>query len=154
MSEDQNQKSWDQAKIVEGTTLLKKTLSMQSVGAYQLQAAISAIHAESPDWSSTDWNQINALYELLYQVQPSAVIRVNHAVATSYAVSIPAALALLATIENEKAMHSYQPFYATRADLLSRHGDKKSAKKDYKRAIELSDNQALSDFLNRKLAAC
>ncbi len=148
---DQNRELWDSTRIKEGTSLLKATLAKQQVGPYQLQAAISAIHAESISWSDTDWQQISAIYELLYATQPSPVVRVNQSVAFSYAYSAEEALALLATIENNESMLNYQPFYAARADLHIRTGQRSQARADLKRAIELSHNTSQIEFLEEKL---
>jgi len=150
--EYQNRHGWDKSKILEGTTLLKATLRKQQLGAYQLQAAISAVHAESESWDATDWIQINALYELLYQMQPSAVIRVNQAMAKSYAVSVDAALGLLDEIKSDKSMRSYQPFFAARADLYFRNNNMVAAAIDFKKAITLSDNEANKAFLQSRLS--
>lgn len=149
--ENQDRQQWDKAKIQEGTKLLKATLKKQQVGSYQLQAAISAVHAESETWSATDWVQINALYELLHQMQPSAVIRVNQAIAQSYAVSVDAALCLLDEIKTDKSMQDYQPFYAARADLYARNNDHKAAERDLRKAINLSDNDVNKAFLQSRL---
>jgi len=149
--EHQNRAAWDKNKIREGTTLLKATLSKQQVGKYQLQAAISAIHAEAPSWHDTDWSQINALYELLHTMHPTAVVQVNHAIAMSHADSALSALSLLKTIECDPSMQHYQPFFAARADLNLRCGNKTAARKDFKRAIELSENEAQAAYLKNQL---
>ena len=149
--EHQNRSTWDKGKIAEGVDLLKMTLAKQQIGAYQLQAAISALHAESASWKDTDWPQINALYELLYTTQPSAVIRINQAVAVSYADSVNSALTMLSEIAADKSVQTYQPFYAARADLHLRAGNKSAAKRDFKTAIELSDNKAQIAFLEQRL---
>ena len=149
--EYQNRNRWDQNKIEEGTALLKQTLKRQQIGPYQLQAAISAVHAESKDWAETDWAQINALYELLFSVQPSNVVRVNQAMAMSYAVSIESALDLLETLEKDPSILRYQPFYAMRADLYARLGDRESALSDLEMAVELNDNAARRDFLQDRI---
>lgn len=149
--EDQNRAAWDKAKISEGTALLKSTLARQQVGMYQLQAAISAIHAEAPSWNETDWSQINALYELLHSMHPTAVVQVNHAIAMSHAESVESALALLKTIESDSGMQQYQPFFAARADLNLRCGNNAAARKDFRKAIALSENEAQSAYLKSRL---
>jgi len=149
--EHQNRAAWDKTKISEGTALLKQTLARQQVGVYQLQAAISAVHAESSSWEQTDWHQISALYSLLHSMHPTAVVRVNHAIAISHSDSPGAALALLKTIESDPSMQQYQPFFAARADLNLRHGNPSTARKDFKRAIELSDNEAQTAYLENRL---
>jgi len=151
--EHQDRTRWDQARITEGTDLLKETLTKQKIGAYQLQAAISAVHAESLSWEETDWAQINALYQLLHATQPSNVVLVNHSVAKSYAESVDAALRLLSSIEDDKGMQNYQPFFAARADFHIRKGDIDAGKQDLKKAITLSDNESRRKFLEDKLAS-
>lgn len=149
--DQQNRSSWDKEKISEGTNLLKDTLTKQQIGPYQLQAAISALHAESPSWIDTDWHQINSLYELLYATHPSSVIRINQSIALSYANSVTAALAMLSEVAKDKSMQAYQPFFAARADLHLRDGNKNSARSDFQKAIELSDNEAQIEFLQLRL---
>lgn len=149
--EHQNRRRWDQGKITQGAELLKKTLIKKRVGPYQLQAAISALHAESDDWQSTDWPQISALYALLHDIQPSPVIRLNHALAVSYARSVEEALQMMDAAAGSGALEFYQPYYAAMADLLVRSGKSGAAASHLKKAIELSENQAEADFLQRKL---
>lgn len=151
--EDQNRKRWDRARIGEGDRLLRQTLPRGQVGPYQLQAAISALHAQSPDWAQTDWPQIAALYELLYQVQPSPVVRVNQAMAVSYARSIPEALQLLGSVADDPHLNHYQPYHAARADLLARNGENGAACASYAQAIALTEQSAERAFLEQKLAA-
>jgi len=149
--EHQARSTWDKDKIREGTCLLKETLKKQKIGVYQLQAAISALHAESKDWHNTDWPQINALYELLFTIQPSPVVRVNQSVALSYAQSPEAALDMLRTIETDVSMKEYQPFYAARGDLYRRLGQQEKARADLLTAINLSENSLQKEFLGKRL---
>ena len=150
--EFQNRSRWDKAKIREGTNLLKITLAKQKLGVYQLQAAISALHSEAASWEDTDWAQINALYELLYSMHPSAVVRVNHAMAHSYAQNPTSALAMLETLAEDTSMQRYQPFYTARADLQYRCGHLEVAQKDFNRAIDLSKNSVQQSYLRDRLA--
>lgn len=149
--EDQNRKRWDKAKISEGINLIKSALSKQRLGPYQLQAAISAVHAESISWQDTDWAQIVALYNLLYSMQPSPVIRINQAIAVSYSQSLNTALVMLNDANQAGKLDKYQPFYAAKADILSRMGNKFEANLSYKIAIELSYNKREKDFLIQKM---
>jgi len=149
--EHQNRELWDKAKIREGTALLKATLVRQQIGSYQIQAAISALHSEAKTWEETDWPQINALYELLYSMQPTAVVKLNQAIAMSHVNGPEKALNMLETIAQESGMQSYQPFFAARADLHLRHGDTDAAKADFEKAIDLSENSVQRDFLRNRL---
>lgn len=150
--EDQDRTLWDQTKIREGTLLVKAVLPRRPLGPYRLQAAISAIHAESPSWQMTDWDQILALYALLYSLQPSPVVRVNQAMAVSYAHSPAAALTMLEEVAGDGKLDHYQPYFAARADLLARGGRREEAKACFERAIDLSDNSSERTFLKGKAA--
>ena len=148
--EDQNRKRWDRAKIAEGDALLRRALPQGAVGPYQLQAAISGLHAGSPTWDDTDWAQIAALYTLLFQIQPSPVVQVNHAVAVSYARSAAEGIALLDPLKDTPVFARYQPYHAACAALFAREGDRTRAKQSYAAAITLTDDPAERHFLERK----
>ncbi len=147
----QDRKLWDQSKILEGTTLIKQALKKQQIGPYQLQASISALHAEAKNWEHTDWPQINALYELLYRMYPSAVVRINQSIAMSYATSIKAAIDLLKQVKASTQINDYQPWYVAMADLLDRDGKRDESIPLLEKAIELTDNDAEKQFLQKKL---
>lgn len=148
--EHQNRRRWDRAKIAQGDSLLRKTLAAGAAGPYQIQAAISGLHAGSPTWEDTDWAQITALYALLFQIQPTPVVQINHAVAVSYAQSAVEALALLEHLQEAPGFARYQPFHAARADLFGRIGDTVRAKQSYEDAIALTDDPAERGFLRNK----
>jgi len=148
--QDQNRQKWDKGKFREGQALLTNTLKKQKIGSYQLQASISAIHNEAPSWEKTDWQQITGLYQLLYQLQPSPVVRLNQAMAVSYAESIEKAMKMLDEIADHKNIQYYQPYYVTRSDLARRAGDHKQAGHYLNRAIELTENDVEKEFLMRK----
>ncbi|OED42430.1 RNA polymerase subunit sigma-24 [Chromatiales bacterium (ex Bugula neritina AB1)] len=149
--EFQNRNQWDKHKIEEGRVLLQITLRRQQIGVYQLQACVSALHSEASSWEDTDWKQICSLYELLYAVQPSPVVRINQAIAISYSESTESALEVLKTLEGEASVADYQPYFAARADVCFRAGDTRAAIVHLKRAIELSENQREKQFLQKKL---
>ncbi len=150
--EDQNRQKWDKGKFREGKALLTNTLKKQKIGPYQLQASISALHNESPSWEKTDWAQISALYQLLFQLQPSPVVRLNQAMAVSYAESIEPAMDILDEIAEHKNIQKYQPYYVARADLARRAGDVKRAKVYLNQAIELTNNEIEKEFLIKKMS--
>ncbi|WP_234416952.1 RNA polymerase sigma factor [Loktanella sp. Alg231-35] len=151
--ERQNRKRWDRAKIAEGDHLLRATLPKGAVGPYQLQAAISGIHASSPTWEDTDWPQIAALYGLLFQIQRTPVVQINHAVAVSYAQSPMVALAMLDQVQNTANFAQYQPYHAARADLHARNADVTAAIDCYDQAIALTDDDAERRFLQVRRGA-
>lgn len=146
--EDQDRSLWDHATISKANEFLTLTLKKAQPGPYQIQAAISALHSSAPDWVSTDWQQICALYAALFRATQSPVVALNQAVAEAQ-ISDPSDA--LTKIDRLEQLVSYQPFHAARADLLvrlDRYGDAQIA---YDRAIALSKNEAEKTFLiNRR----
>src|SRR5256886_13083860 len=79
----QNRALWDRRQIAEGVALLSAALPKGSVGPYQLQAAIAAVHDEAGRVEDTDWPQILALYELLRRMSDNPMVILNHAIAAA-----------------------------------------------------------------------
>ncbi len=151
--EDQNRARWDRAKITEGAALVEQALTTGPPGPYALQAAISALHAQAPSFAATDWPQIVALYGELARLDPNPIIRVNQAVALSYADSPEPALALLDAVAVSQDLGRYQPLHASRADLLARLARHAEAAESYRAAIALARAPEQVDFLTRRLNA-
>lgn len=149
--DQQDRSRWNRDRIEAGERLLRRALSMRSNGPYQVQAAISAVHAGAASYAGTDWRQITGLYEKLHEMRPSPVVRLNQAVALSYAENAEAGLDLLVEIEGDGALDRYQPYHAARADLLRRAGRTADAVTAYRRAVELSGNAAERRFLETRL---
>jgi len=146
---DQDRSSWDHGQIAEGRTLLISALAQGSPGPYQVQAAISAVHADAPDAEGTDWSQIAELYAVLAAMTPSPVVEVNRAVAVGMA---RGPLEGLATLEGITAdLDDYGPAQVARADMLERAGDLEGARSAYEAAIASTDNAAEREHLTRRL---
>jgi RNA polymerase sigma-70 factor (ECF subfamily) len=142
--EDQDRSLWDAARIDEGIRVLDRAVSLRRPGPYQLQAAIAAAHAEQRPRA-----EIVALYEALATIDPSPVVRLNHAVAVALDGNVEAGLALLDGIEG---LDEYHLFHAARADLLRRLERHDDAADSYRRALELATSDSESRFLERRLA--
>ena len=147
--EHQNRALWDRSMIAEGDALVSRALSRRRPGPFQLQAAISAVHAQAESHGETGWDEIVLLYDELGRYAPSPVVTLNQAVALSYARSPQAALGLLAEIGD--GLRDYQPYHACRADILARAGETDAAVAAYESAIALSANESESAFLRRRL---
>ncbi len=130
----QDRSLWDQAEIGEGTTLLTESLSRGSVGLYQLQAAIAAVHDEATRAEDTDWPQILALYELLRRVSPSPMVTLNHAIATAMVSGPAKGLELLTALERDERLAEHHRLDAVRAHLLEMLGDRGEAIACYRAA--------------------
>jgi len=128
----QDRSLWDQEEISEGTALITETLSKGSVGAYQLQAAIAAVHAESSRAEDTDWPQILALYGLLKQMSDNPMVMLNHAIATAMVHGPSAGLDLLRTLDEDGRLTGHHRLDAVRAHLLEMAGDRESAIAHYR----------------------
>ncbi|MEU9056415.1 RNA polymerase sigma factor [Streptomyces sp. NPDC048384] len=152
--EDQDRTAWDRAEADEGAALLETALRRGRPGPYQIQAAIAACHTTAPSAEDTDWADIAALYGELARLVPSAVVRLNRAVAVGMADGTDAGLALVAELEEEGDLAGYHLLPATRADLLRRSGRTDEAAQAYRSALELVENDAERRFLERRLAEC
>jgi RNA polymerase sigma-70 factor (ECF subfamily) len=146
--DEQDRSRWNQAKIREGVAVLDEALTLNQPGPYQVQAAISALHAEAPTAEATDWPQIAMLYGALAKLMPSPVVEVNRAVAVAMAEGASAGLALLHRI---RGAEDFYPYHAARADLLRRTGQREAAADAYGRAIALCQNSAERAYLQRRL---
>jgi len=128
----QDRSLWDRVEISEGIDLLTAALSKGSVGLYQLQAAIAAVHDEAERTEDTDWPQILALYELLNRVSPSPMVTLNHAIAAAMVHGPAKGLELLRALDTDPRLASHYRLAAVRAHLLERTGDYEAAIEHYR----------------------
>jgi RNA polymerase sigma-70 factor (ECF subfamily) len=142
---EQDRTRWDRALIEEGQGIVRRCLRQGQPGAYQVQAAINAVHADAPTVEETDWSQIVALYDQLLALAPTPVVALNRAVAIGEVQGPAAALALVDVLE----LDDYHPFHATRADLLRRLGRNGEAAAAYERAADVAPTDAERSFLRR-----
>ena len=142
--EDQDRGLWNRARIDEGLRVLDRAVSLRRPGPYQLQAAIAAAHAEERPKA-----EIVLLYEALASLDPSPVVQLNRAVAVALAGDVGEGLALLDEVEG---LEQYHLLHAARADLYRRLDRRGEAAVAYRRALELTTNQAETRYLERRLA--
>jgi RNA polymerase sigma-70 factor, ECF subfamily len=151
---DQDRSRWDQAQITTGKALLEKALLLQHPGPYQIQAAISALHAEAARPEETDWPQIAALYNVLYRMNNTPVIELNRAVAVGMASGPLSGLRLLEELVARGDLATYHPFYLARADMLRRLGRQAEACEQYRKALEFCQNQVEREVILDQLRGC
>ena len=125
--EAQDRALWDRGAIAEGVALVSATLSKGAVGAYQLQAAIAAVHDEAARAADTDWPQILALYGVLKRLSDNPVVALNHAIAAAMVDGPRAGLALVDAIDASGRLAGSHRLDATRAHLFERAGDVQAA---------------------------
>jgi RNA polymerase sigma factor (sigma-70 family) len=143
----QDRTLWDRAEISEGTELLTAALSKASVGLYQLQAAIAAVHDEAETVEDTDWPQILALYELLKRVSPSPMVTLNHAIAAAMVHGPAKGLELLRTLDRDPRMAGHYRLDAVRAHLVEKMGDQEAAIKHYRIAAARTTSMPERNYL-------
>ncbi|TIQ00652.1 MAG: RNA polymerase sigma factor [Mesorhizobium sp.] len=138
--EDQDRSLWSRKMIDEGLALVDKALRHHKPGPYQVQAAIAALHARAERPEDTDWNEIELLYSLLEQMQPSPVVTLNRAVAVAKVRGPEAALAMIEPLEQRLA--GYFHFFGLKGGLLMQLGRGEEARIAFDRAIALANTAA------------
>ena len=149
--QDQDRTQWDAAEIDEGAAVLRAAMRRDNLGPYQLQAAIAACHATAATAADTNWAQICRIYDQLVTLVPSAVVRLNRAVAVAMADGPQAGLLLVDQLAAGGALAGYHLLPATRADLLRRLDRHADAADAYRQALDLTANEAERRFLARRL---
>jgi len=151
--EDQDRSGWDHAEIDEGRSHVERALRMRRPGAYQLQAAIAAVHADAARSGAIDWAEIVGLYDELLRLEPSPIVELNRAVAVSKAFGPERALPILDALAAADALPGYHHLQAARADVLRRLGRDAEAADAYREAIELAPTTTERSFLEGRLEA-
>ncbi|MDO9568415.1 MAG: sigma factor [Hydrogenophaga sp.] len=147
----QNRARWDHLLIRRGLAALARAEALnQPPGSYRLQAQIAACHARAPSADATDWHRIAALYAQLMRVAPSPVVELNQAVAVGMAEGPAAGLAIVETLQQDKALQRYPWLQAVRGDLLEKLGRAEEARAAFAQAAELSENQREKELLARR----
>jgi RNA polymerase sigma factor (sigma-70 family) len=123
----QDRTLWDQKQISEGVALITGSLSRGSIGAYQLQAAIAAVHDEAARAEDTDWPQILALYDLLKRMSDNPMVILNHAIAAAMVHGPSSGLELLDALDADGRLTGHHRLDAVRAHLLELAGDHQAA---------------------------
>ena len=141
----QDRSLWMSAEIESGVALLDRAVARGRPGPYQIKAAIAACHVQE---KGSDWLQIAALYDSLVRFEPTAIVRLNRAVAYAEAGALDLALRMLEALQDE--LNGYQPFHAAHAELLSKSGNFAKARLAYDKAIGLAASKADIAFLTHR----
>ena len=149
--EQQDRSLWNRDQIAEGISLTERALRSRRFGAYTLQAAIAAVHAESSSATSTDWRQIKLLYDRLLRIQPSPVVELNRAVAIAMCEGPEQGLWLVDDLLAREHLSHYHLAHSARADLCRRLGRIPEARASYEKALALARQEPERRFLARRL---
>jgi len=148
----QDRSLWNRAMIDEGVALVSEALRGGSIGLYQLQAAISAVHDEAPNAEETDWPQILALYEVMKRITDNPMVSLNHAIAAAMVRGPAHGLQLLRVLDADTRIAGHYRIDAVRGHLLERAGDVENAIKHFRAAAEGTTNTPERNYLLMKVA--
>jgi RNA polymerase sigma-70 factor (ECF subfamily) len=149
--EDQDRSLWNREQIAEGLALLEKALNSRRFGAYTLQAAIAAVHAQAESATVTDWRQIVTIYDRLVQVQPSPIVMLNRAVAITMCEGPEAGLTQIDAVLEHGELANYYLAHSARADLYRRLGRTDEARASYEKALALTQQEPERQFLQERI---
>jgi RNA polymerase sigma-70 factor (ECF subfamily) len=149
---EQDTTRWSRELITEAEHVLIEASRARAPGRFQLEAAIQSAHAQRMFTGTTNWRAVALLHAALARCAPTVGAQVSHAAALTEAGEPEAALALLGTLP-VAAVAAYQPFHATRAHALAKLFRFADAGDSYRRAIGLSEDPAVREFLSERMAA-
>jgi RNA polymerase sigma-70 factor (ECF subfamily) len=149
--EQQDRSLWNREQIAEGVALVRKALDSRRFGAYTLQAAIAAVHAEAESSAATDWRQIVAIYDQLVRIQPSPVTYLNRAVAIAMRDGPEAGLKHIDAVLQHGELANYYLAHAARADMCRRLGRTAEARASYEKALALTQQEPERQFLQERI---
>src|SRR5271167_2243324 len=150
--DQQDRLLWNRDQIAEGISLTESALRSRRFGAYTLQAAIAAVHAEASSAASTDWLQVTLLYDRLIRIHPSPVVELNRAVAVAMCEGPEQGLRLIDGLLAHEELANYHLAHSARADLCRRLGRFSEARASYEKALTLARQEPERRFLAKRLS--
>jgi RNA polymerase sigma-70 factor, ECF subfamily len=151
--EDQDRSKWNRVLIEEGKELIERSLASRWLGAFTLQAAISAVHADAGTPDETDWRQIVGLYDVLQRALPSPVVELNRAVAVAKRDGVQSGLELVENILGRGDLSDYYLAHSARGEFLRQLGRTNQARHAFEQALALAKQEPERRFLGKKISA-
>jgi RNA polymerase sigma-70 factor (ECF subfamily) len=148
----QDRSVWDYKQISEAESLLHRASELGRIGRFQLEAALQSAHVDRSQTGISNWPHVVELYDALYRMSRSPVVLVNRALAISERDGAQAGLDALPELKIEARLTEYQPYWATRAELLARCGAFSAAREAIDIAIGLERDEAVRQFLQARRA--
>ena len=149
--EEQDRSLWNREQIAEGRALVARAVASPPIGAYAIQAAIAALHAEAATAAETNWGRIVAWYDLQLRADPSPVVELNRAVAIALLDGPAAGLDAIESLLNRGELADYHLVHAAHADLCRRLGRFDEARDSYRSALARTQQEPERRFLERRL---
>jgi RNA polymerase sigma factor (sigma-70 family) len=150
--DEQDRSLWHRCMITEGIELVSDALPRGAVGAYQLQAAVAAVHSEAANAEKTDWPQILALYDLLERISENPMVRLNRAIAVAMVHGPSAGLEQVDALAADPRLAGHYRLDAVRGHLHEMIGDRARAVVRYRAAAERTANIPERDYLRLRAA--
>jgi RNA polymerase sigma-70 factor (ECF subfamily) len=149
----QDRSSWDRRLIAAGMRNLAASSTGVEISAWHVEAAIAATHAVAPEWEATDWARLVSLYDDLYALKPTPVVRINRAIALAKGGGAAEALAELEEIATDGSIAEYLPLHAALGELREAAGDAAGAAESFRRAVELARSPVVRQYFERRLGS-
>jgi len=147
---EQDPELWDSQMISEAEALIRRASVRASIGRYQLEAALQSAHIYRCRTGQANWAEVVQLYDALFALVGSPVVAINRALAIAELHGAGAALAAMPNAAADERLAEYQPYWATRAELLAKSGAQDEARKAYEMAIGLERDPAVRQFLQQR----
>jgi RNA polymerase sigma-70 factor (ECF subfamily) len=151
---EQDRSRWDHALIAQGFVHLSGAMSSTGLTPLHIEAGIASVHAGARRFEDTDWAALSRYYATLLELKPTAVVRLNAAIACAYATGPATGLTQLDALAGSARLTHYALYHAARGDLLLKLGRTALAGDSLRRALECPLNGAEREYLTRKLLAC
>jgi predicted RNA polymerase sigma factor len=150
---EQDPAQWSSQLIEEAENLLHQASKLETIGRYQLEAALQSAHAYRRRTSHNNWAEVVQLYDALFAITGSPVVAINRALAIAELHGPEAATEAIKDIATDERLDEYQPYWAARAELLSKTGAHDEARQAYEMAIGLERDMTVRAFLQKRQAA-
>jgi predicted RNA polymerase sigma factor len=150
---EQDPALWDSQMIDVAEALLRRASTLGSIGRYQLEGALQSAHVYRRRTGHANWTAVVQLYDALWALSGSPVVAVNRALAIAETDGAGAALGAMPDVAADVRLTEYQPYWAARAELLTKTGAYCEARRAYEIAIGLERDPAVRRFLQRRQLA-
>jgi RNA polymerase sigma-70 factor, ECF subfamily len=151
---EQDRSRWSRPLLTRGFDHLRSAMSSAALTALHVEAGIAALHVSAASFAETDWSALSQQYEILLELKPTAVVRLNAAIAHAYAQGAAAGLQQLDELSGHERLANYAPYHAARADLLSKLERCAEATDAFAQALKCQVNGVERDYLMRRLKEC
>src|SRR5437899_10855676 len=152
--EDQDRSNWNQPMIGRGMLHLAQSAEGDELTEYHLQAGIAACHCAAPDYASTNWSQILALYDRLMELDDSPIVALNRAVVVAKVHGPSPGIRAVESRQNPQTLKPYYLLYAVLAEFEKQLNNGKAAADYLRKAIQLTEVKAEHALLSKRLRDC